>query len=350
MIVYVKSHKDFRTTHKAFAQGWEVPVMASTLDRGTVMIPQEGRKDFSGDILYFDGHLFLIDESAPNDGTVDLTVSDLMNMFAREIIYPTDEELEEWPTPIYSYGDFITFVIERYFIPGRSSGNADEPGDSQYEIPYIIVNNTDALIEFEPPKLNDTRVFKLTDIVATAKEKGVLFNFSIGTQGEERNKLVLDISSPITVPHNIVFDDGHTTLENETFSRTKVAKITSMHSTGTTGVYDESVWYLGKDGTVYETNPPQERAEGDWIFLSVNQEDDVAEKVAEKFKENISSHKIEFYSDRVYYLWDRVRFVIDGETLESSIISAQLSSDNKRYLYKCGDLATTLTEKVQKIS
>lgn len=337
MIVYVKSHKDFRTTHKAFAQGWEVPVMASTLDRGTIVIPQEGRKDFSGDILYFDDHLFLIEESSPKDGTNDLTVSDLMNLFAREILYPTDEELAQVDPPIYSYGDFINFIIERDFITCA---------DTAYQIPYLIVNNAD-IIEYEPPKITDTRVFKLTDIVATAKEKGVLFNFYLS---ENENNLVLDISSPVTIPHNIVFDDGHTTLESETFSRTKVAKITSMQSTDTQGVFNTETWYLGKDGVIYKTDPPAERADGDWKYLQVNKDDDVEQAVSEEFKKNLSSHKIEFYSDRIYYLWDRVRFVIDGELLESSIISAQLSSDNKRYLYKCGDLATTLTEKVQKIS
>lgn len=197
---------------------------------------------------------------------------------------------------------------------------------------------------FEQPKLPDTKIFSLTDVIAEARKKGVLFNFYISG-----NKLAIDISSPITIPHNIVFDDGHATLDTETFSRVKTAKISVMKGTDTSGVYTQSVWYLSKSGDVSET-VPAERADGDWIYLTIGKDDDPREKALEEFKKNISSHKIEFYSDRVYYLWDTVHFVIDGELLTSSIISAYLSSSNNKYLYKCGDLATTLTEKVQKIS
>lgn len=333
MIAYVKSRKDFRTVHKAFAQGWNVSIMSSFDEHGTVIIPLGDRKDFTGDILYLDGHLFLIDESSPDDGLITLTTSDMVNMFARQIKYPTQEELEEHN--IYSYGDFVNYIIERDFIACI---------DEAYRIPYIIVNNIDE-VEFEEPKVDDTGVFKLTDVIATAREKGVLFQFNV-----DGHTLVLDISSPISVPHNVAFDDGHAVLESETFSSKKTAKITAMHATETSGVYEESIWYLSTDGTITENEEPENRADGDWIYLAVQKDDDVEEKVGEKFKENLSSHKIEFYSDRIYYLWDTLCFVIDGEILQSSVISVSLSSDNKRYLYKCGDLATTLTEKVQKMS
>lgn len=333
MIAYVRSRKDFRTIHKAFAQGWNVSIMSSSDEQGTVIIPLGDRKDFTGDILYLDDHLFLIDESSPEDGMITLTTSDMVNLFARQIKYPSATELEEHN--IFSYGDFVTYIIERDYIACA---------DEKYEIPYIIVNNMDA-VEFEEPKVDNAGIFKLTDVIATAREKGVLFQFGI-----DHNKLILDISSPISVPHNVKFDDGHAVLDNETFSRKKTAKISAMHATDTSGVYEESIWYLSAEGEIFQNEEPENRADGDWIYLTVQKDDDVETKVAEKFKENLSSHKIEFYSDRKYYLWDTLRFEIDGEMLESSVISVSLSSDNKRYLYKCGDLATTLTEKVQKLS
>lgn len=327
MIMYVKDHKTFKTTYKAFAQAWDVPIMASTHERGTIIIPLEGRKDFSRDYVYFDDHLYLVDESSPKDGNVELTVSDMANIFSRQIPYP-DEPVET------SYGDFIMDIIENHFITCE---------DPAYELPYIQIWSAD-ITPFEPPKLTDTRLFSLTDIIAEARKKGVLFQFSIVD-----NKLDIVISSPITVPHNIVFDDGHATLETENFSRVKTAKITVLKATDTSGVYVNTTYYLSKSGDISET-VPENRAEGDWIYLQIGKDDDAREKASEEFKKNISSHKIEFYSDKTYYLWDTVNFVIDGELLQSAVISAYLSSSSNRYLYKCGDLATTLTEKVQKIS
>lgn len=334
MIVYMKSRKTFQTNYKAYAQGWDVPVMASTHERGTIIIPKRDKKDFTGDFVYFDKFLFMVDESSPKDGTIELTVSDMANLFSRQIVYPPDEEIAPYEV---SYGDFIEHEIEQEFIGCT---------DPAYRIDYLIVHNADEESTYERPNLTDTRLFSLTDVIAAARKKGVLFNFYI-----EDNKLVLDISSPITVPHNIVFDDGHTTLDNETFSRVKTAKVTVLKQVENTDTYTETTWYLKTDGDIVDTEPAlEDRPEGDWVYLTIKSDEDPHDKAAEEFKNNISSHKIEFYSDRSYYLWDTVNFVIDGELLQSSIISAYLSSSNNRYLYKCGDLATTLTEKVQKIS
>ena len=109
MILYVKSHKNFATTHKAYAQGWNVPIMASTNERGTIIIPLEGRKDFAGDIAFFHDHLFMIAESSPKDGTVELTAADMATMFSRKVNYPDAEWFET--NHIYSYGDFIQYMI-----------------------------------------------------------------------------------------------------------------------------------------------------------------------------------------------------------------------------------------------
>ena len=328
MILFIKDRKTFKTIAKAYPQGWEVPILASTHEKGTIIIPLEDRKNFSGDIVFFDNYLFLVDESAPNDGVIELTVSDLVNMFSREIFYPDSFEGT-------SYGDFIEQAIIDNFI------NCEDP---EYRIDYLEINNID-ITTFEPPaNIPDTRLFSLVDVITTAREKGVLFNFYIFG-----NKLILDISSPITVPHNIVFGDGHSVLETETFSRVKTSKITVLQETGTSGVYNSTTWYMSKSGDISDT-VPEDRAEGDWIYIRIGQNDVPRDKASDEFKKNISSHKIEFYSDRSYYLWDTVNFTIDGELMTSSIISVILSSDNKRYLYKCGDLATTLTEKVQKIS
>lgn len=326
MNVFVKSRKDFSTTYMAVAQSWDVPFLSSTNETGTVSIPKGKRKDFSGDWLYLDGHLFLIDESSPEDGYIDLKVSDPANLFSRKLYYPDN--------PASTYGAFIADAIEHDFI------NCE---DSAYAISYLSILDEDDTT-FEPPELTDTRLYSLVDIINKAREKGVILDFRILGK-----TLLIHIYTPAVTPHNVIFSDGHSALESETFSRVKNAKITVLKPTGTSGVYDTTTWYLSVSGEVSQT-VPENRADGDWIYLQIEQEEDPETKAKEEFKKNISSHKIEFYSDREFNLWDTVKFKIDDEVLTSSIIAIKGSSDNNRHLYQCGDLATTLTEKVQKIS
>ena len=68
---------------------------------------------------------------------------------------------------------------------------------------------------------------------------------------------------------------------------------------------------------------------------------------AEEFAKNVSSYKIEFYSDRLYELFDRVRLRFDDGVFAADITARQISSADKRYYYRCGNLPTTLTEKLQ---
>lgn len=342
MIMYVKSKDTFATTYMDTAESWDVPIMASTNERGLLIVPLRNRKDFSGDYLYFDNHLFLIDESSPKDGNIEISVSDISNMFSRTVKYP------DGPLPSMSYGDFITNAINSDYV------NCE---DIDYRFPYIHVNNMDSETIYEDIVLDDSRLYRLIDIIDIAREKGLRLDFYI--QGH--NQMYIDIYPGSGTPHNVIFDDGHSSLNEEDFSRLKTAKITVMQATGTQGQFNETVWYLSVDGDVTDTPPNQnnklvidgvekERAKGNWEYLKIGNNEDPREKVEDKIKENIKSHKLEFFSDKKFYIWDNLRFFIDDRILNTRVTSVFLSSDDNRYLYKCGDLATTLTEKVQQKS
>lgn len=326
MLAYIKDFSTFKTTYMDTPQDWDVPIASSTMEEGTVTLPSRGRKDFSHDWIYLDEHIFLIDNSEPNGGVVNLTVSDPANMFSRQLFYPDE--------PAATYGEFIEQAIRENFILCE---------DPVYAVPYLDVKATDRT-PFEEPKQDDSGLYSLIDVINAAREKGIAVDFKMAV-----NRLSVEIYTINSQPHNVVFYDGHAKLEQESYSRATVAKITTVQATATEGEFVIEDWYLDSDGVICDTVPAK-RMEGDWKYITVGKDEDPLEKASEEFKNNLGSHKIEFYSDRDYHLWDTVKFQIDGEIFESRIVAKFLSSKNSRWLYTCGDLATTLTEKVQKLS
>ena len=84
--------------------------------------------------------------------------------------------------------------------------------------------------------------------------------------------------------------------------------------------------------------------------MTAKAEEDPAEKAAAVFAKNIQSHKIEFLSEKEYGLYDTVLLRLAGTVFKTQIVSVVISSDDRRFSYKCGELAVTLPEKVKRMS
>lgn len=326
MDIFIKSHKDFRTIHKASVETWNVPIATMEKEYGSIVIPKVDQKNFAGDMVYFNGAIFLIDESSPEGADIQLKVSDPINLFSRKLTFPNE--------PAETYGEFISDAVYSNFV------NCE---DEYYALPFVDVINADDT-PFDPPDLDSASMYSLVDVIMSAREHGVVFTFRIIAK-----RLVLIISTADLTPHNIIFSDGHSELEDESFSRSKVSKVTVLKSTDTSGQFNVSTWYLSAEGDI-STDPPENRADGSWEYIQIGKDDDPQKKASEEFAKNLSSHKVKFYSDRSYAVYDTVRFLVDNELLVSKILSIFYSSEDSRWLYTCGDLATTLTEKVQKLS
>lgn len=327
MNVYFKNKKTFETIEKATPQSWNVPLIASSYETGTIVIPKEKKKDYSDNFVYISDYLLLVTESTPQEGTIELKVSDPAMIFSRQIFYP-----QTFPG---TYGELIADAITSNFI---------NCADAEYRLPYISVLNEDTtILDIEEPESPQTTLYSLVDVINTARSKGVILDFNI--TGPTSMQIHIHTSSMPT--HNLKFQDGKTDFVSESYSRVKVAKITARQSTDVNNVTNDTTWYLSKNGDISQTIPA-DRAKGDWIYLSVNKDENVETKVRNEFKKNTDGHKIEFYSDRKYGLWDNIQVTVDDELFKTHIIGIYFTSDNDRLLYKCGDLATTLTEKVKK--
>ena len=145
-----------------------------------------------------------------------------------------------------------------------------------------------------------------------------------------------------------VFDgDGHTRLISSSMSGDAVAKITVVYPTGE-NTYAHTYWYLAADGSI-SNSAPANRADGKWALIEIGEDDDQREKVQELVDGNARSYKIEFWSDVDMAVGDTYRMRLNGAVFDGVVTAKFLSSADNRIRYSSGDLATTLTERVNKI-
>ena len=183
----------------------------------------------------------------------------------------------------------------------------------------------------------------------------------------EEDTLTLTLTPVSKTAQTVPFNDGHSQLASVAYSASGLAKITTRHSVARiestdpeTGkityvkddegktVYDivTADFYLTETGEVV-TSPPARRVSGAWLTLPVSARDDPAAKAAERFAKAASSHKIEFWSDREFSVFDPCTFAVYGEILTSYISYVGTRSTDGRFYYRSGELLLTATEKLK---
>lgn len=112
-------------------------------------------------------------------------------------------------------------------------------------------------------------------------------------------------------------------------------------------------YYLDGDGNVTESVPTN-RTSGLWGQFEAEESSFPLEWGSMRFAKaifasNTEGHKIEFYSDKYYRYGQLVRIKRYGNIIDSIIVSRTQTSDNNLYYYKCGNLVTTLTERISNL-
>lgn len=108
-------------------------------------------------------------------------------------------------------------------------------------------------------------------------------------------------------------------------------------------------YYLKKDGTISTTAPATEdRAHGQWLIYECGADEYPQIIAMDVFASNSDNHKVEFYSDTLFELYQPMRLRLRGEVLETIITSRTISQADGRYYYKCGNLVVQLTDHVKK--
>lgn len=316
MIAYIKSRSDFKNVLHTDTESYSLYTATSNDDSSSVVLSGEIKEKHKGDWLYLAGRLWLISQIKPGEGRTTLTLKTPENAFDRQT---------EYGGSAASIGAFIKAKLESEY---------KNQADTKYALPYLDVENTDNTTFVAP--VTEGGLFGLADYIKSARRSGVWCDFSI-----TGSKLKISISTRAPETHSIIFNSGHAQLISRSFSRSVTEKVTVYPEGGAAQDF-----YLLADGRI-STSAPAERLDGEWVKIAAEADAIPKELAAEEFAKNVSSYKIEFYSDRLYKLFDRVRLRFDDGVFAADITARRVSSADNRYYYRCGNLPTTLTEKLQ---
>ena len=332
MRAYIKRRGDFKTVMRGSAESWKIPIASAESDTGQIVLGEYASAEHTGNWLYIMGRIYLISQATPSNNQFTATIADPATAFDRKAVWPS--------APAGTYGSFIKAALETDYLNCT---------DAAYAVPYLQISNADTT-PLATPELDDTKLYRLSDIISTARRAGVQIDFSI--DGE---KLAIDISAAAGTTHNVFFNDGRAQLETETYSADNVAKVTVLQAQEKAEDADKDApteytaytYYLAADGSV-SASVPSARAEGRWEYITCKDDETPEDKAKELFAKNVDSYKIEFYSTRRYQLYDTVRLRLHGGAFTTQITGITYNSGDDRYLYRCGELATTIQQKVKK--
>ena len=335
MEVFVKSFATYRTIKKATAISNSF--ILDSLDAETSTVTVKGTNINRGDTgnwLIADGRPYQIYNVKPEADRTILTLSAPQEAFSRPL------ELEAQPLD-QTVGGFVTALLQRHWAA------CDDP---VYAMPYLIVSNSDTT-PFVSPDVDSGNTFNLVEYCRLMrKTHRVTVRFE-----DTESALSCVISKVPAKSRQISFEDGHSQLQSVSYSSSGVAKITVIHDVETgekneagEKIYarERSDWYLSESGEVSQLIPPR-RAAGKWQSLYIKGNADVRAKVEEQFAKNKADHKLEFWSEFDIDIQTDCTFMVYGELLQSYISYKRKSSEDERFYYKSGELATTATEKLR---
>lgn len=335
MEVFIKSFSTYRTVKMAISTSHSLVVDSLDPETSSITVMGEfiGQED-AGNWLIADGRVYSITNVKPGIGNTIISLGSPLEVFSRP--------LELVPQPLsQTVGGFISEALLQNWADGE---------DPVYAIPYLAVSSSDSTA-FAPPDLDSSGCFKLSEYCRLMRKSyRVAVQFTDGG-----DKLRCSISRTPERFRQISFQDGHSQLQSAEFSSSGYAKLTVIHDVKT-GEKDEngdaiyarsrSTWYLAEDGTVSQLIPSR-RASGGWGSLYIKGDADVFTKVVETFAKNKRSHKIEFWSTLDLNIQDQCTFLVSGKLMQSYVSYKRKSSQDRRYYYKFGELATTATEKLR---
>ena len=335
MWAFVKSFATFRTIKMAAVIASSLTLDSLSEENSTVTVvgTSIGQSD-TGNWLVVDGSVFSISTVKPQADRTLLTLISPVDVFSRPL-----EFFEQ--TVSQTIGNFIAQQLDEHWI---------SCADAAYALPYLTVSNLDTTV-FSPPELDKNDCFKLSEYIRLMR-RSYRTTVRFADAGDT---LACTISRQGATSHNVSFDDGRSQLQNLDYSSSGTAKLTVLCDVDTGDKDDNgepilnrqrSTWYLAEDGSVSQTVPAR-RASGTWDTISVKKLEEVETKVIETFAKNKTNHKLEFWSTLDLNVQDNCTFYAYGEILRSYISYKRKSSEDSRYYYKSGELATTATEKLR---
>ncbi len=313
MEVYIYSRSSFSYMTRATASSWNLPLAGYKAASGSVVVAELLSPDYKDNWLLAGGEVWIIDRVEPADGMTTLTIAPGIDAFDRPLIYAG--------TAHASTGEFLL----------RAFALFKDPGDPVYAMPYLDAVSVDAS-PFSPPERSEAGLWSLPDYIRRVWDK-VCVHLRVDGQ-----RLCVEIAPATPGTHTITMGDA-TELLQRTYSRQFTAKVTVVQSTR------QSTYYVDSVGSVSAT-APSPRLAGEWKVVEARDNKSALEVAQEAFSENVAANKISFATAARYKLGDTIRTRLDGQASTVKITAIRFSSGDSRYVYECGELTTSLSERL----
>lgn len=336
MHAYIRSRATFRPLLQRPALDYDLVLDALDSTPSTVILPgADLSRSLAGGFLQLAGSLFLISQVTPKEHETALTLAAMEDIFSRPRPYSA-------PAAGAKIGDFIKSELE--------SGWRDET-DAVYAMPYITVTTSDTTA-FVAPETDAQGYYILSNYLRDVRrEYGVTLGFS-----DSGAALQISVRKLGASQHVLAAGDGHTQLLSSSYSRTAVAKCTTVQPVDTGQVdaggkkifsYVSTDWYLAQNGAV-STTVPSARADGEWRVISVSEKNSAQEAAEALFAKNSETCKVELAMDVRPRPRDELRLRLPSGQLYTGVVTAvSRRKGDGRWLCRSGSLATTLTDKVR---
>lgn len=334
MLCYIKDMKTFETISKFDSTEYSL----AAGENGQVTIYQKNAIELTtkyvGMWLIINKELFYISGATPNNDSIDLIIQEPIFAFSRQVEYDQSS----------TYGALVKNILDDNF-------GVNCP-DIEYKLSYLSVTNTDTTPCFIEP--DDYGYIIPYEIFDDALYNGVAIRFTFSN-----TELFVTVSTANYSVEPIVFNDGSTTIESESYDANYVAKVTVIHDLPAPeeesdpeqepeqeeSYYEVIDYYLSADNHI-STTPPVNRAKGVWKYYRATQDEIPLSVAIGAFSHNNDNHKIEFRCLKRLELYQPIKMRLRNDIFTTIITSRILSNEDNRYYYKCGNLATTLTEKI----
>lgn len=335
MEVFVKSFATYRTIKKATSISSALVLDSLEAENSTVTVKGTdiNRAD-TGNWLIADGGIYMISNVKPEKDRTILTLLSPLDAFSRPLELAAQASNQ-------TVGGFIAAQLQSNWIA---------EADPSYAMPYLTVSDSDTTA-FVPPETDNGGTFKLSDYCRLMR-KSYRVTVKFYDAGAS---LRCEIRKIPAASKQVPFGDGRSFLQSVDYSASGLAKLTVLHDVET-GEKDENgdkiyvrertVWYLSESGEVSQLVPAR-RASGEWGSLYIQGNKIVEDEVVKAFSKNKANHKLEFFSTLDLEVQTDCTFPVYGELLRSYISYKRKSSEDNRFYYKSGELATTATEKLR---
>lgn len=330
MKVYIKDRETFST--KAALDCYSYTLVKSIYTDLSELVTEYSDQAELGDILIDNmGYLGVISNLEREDkGSLAIKCQDISTLFSRSIIYQGDAD------NINAENYLEQYLYEQY---------GGDQSDPFYQLAYISVDRQTSTT----PCIPDTEdgLWNCKSYISRIRRLYGIYTDFEANNLDGRPVLKVTIARKQLDPKRVFTTNRNVDITEETFSNTTIAKITA-YTRGDTPTAND--YYMTNSGT-YTTNPNDpNRIAGDWEYLEIQEGESETEQVLNKFKENTYSHKISFIvpeNEARYDFYDPVVVELRSQYYDS-YIAKKIKHDNGTIEYVCGELRTSLTDKINK--